>query len=219
MKTICEFLLKNKTAVSTQKNECKPIDLGLKSGLLWADRNVGAENTTDAGDYFMWGSTEPNTNDICNWENFPLNNKSTHLNIQYFNSIKNAVCPNDVLTPEYDAATVILGSEWRLPTKEDFEELIDNTKHKWVENYNDSGVDGMLFTSKTNSKELFMPETGFRYGTSGARTIMSTIYLWNSSLHSSAGNAFNFYCNDSNACCMLFDDCFYGFCLRGVTKQ
>ena len=37
------------------------VDLGLPSGLKWAKCNVGAETETDYGDYFMWGSTKPNT--------------------------------------------------------------------------------------------------------------------------------------------------------------
>ena len=35
--------------------EYKAIDLGLPSGRLWADRNVGAESETDYGLYFQWG--------------------------------------------------------------------------------------------------------------------------------------------------------------------
>ena len=31
------------------------VDLGLPSGLLWADRNIGANNPEDTGLYFAWG--------------------------------------------------------------------------------------------------------------------------------------------------------------------
>ena len=34
------------------------VDLGLPSGTLWADRNVGANAVTDFGDYFAWGETQ-----------------------------------------------------------------------------------------------------------------------------------------------------------------
>lgn len=33
------------------------VDLGLPSGTLWADRNVGASSYEDYGDYFAWGET------------------------------------------------------------------------------------------------------------------------------------------------------------------
>ena len=46
------------------------VDLGLPSGLKWAKCNVGAEKETDYGDYFMWGSTEPNTADECTWVSY-----------------------------------------------------------------------------------------------------------------------------------------------------
>lgn len=39
----------------------KFVDLGLPSGLLWADRNVGASVTSAYGDYFAWGETNPKT--------------------------------------------------------------------------------------------------------------------------------------------------------------
>ena len=31
------------------------VDLGLPSGLKWAKTNLGAENETDFGNYYMWG--------------------------------------------------------------------------------------------------------------------------------------------------------------------
>ena len=37
------------------------VDLGLPSGLLWADRNVGASQPAAYGDYFAWGETKPKT--------------------------------------------------------------------------------------------------------------------------------------------------------------
>lgn len=38
------------------------IDLGLPSGTLWADRNVGADKAEATGDFFAWGETEPKSN-------------------------------------------------------------------------------------------------------------------------------------------------------------
>ena len=35
------------------------VDMGLPSGTLWATCNIGAESSTDFGDYFAWGETEP----------------------------------------------------------------------------------------------------------------------------------------------------------------
>ena len=63
-----------------QIKEYEYVDLGLPSGLKWAKCNVGAETETDFGDYFMWGSTTPNTDTPCNWKNAPFNNGSNSLN-------------------------------------------------------------------------------------------------------------------------------------------
>jgi hypothetical protein len=39
------------------------VDLGLPSGLKWADRNVGASSPEDFGSYFQWGDTDAYTYD------------------------------------------------------------------------------------------------------------------------------------------------------------
>ena len=49
-----------------------------------------------------------------------------------------------------------------MPTKEDFEELEENTNLSWETNFNDSGVQGMKFTSKKDpSKYIFIPASGY----------------------------------------------------------
>ncbi len=49
-----------------------------------------------------------------------------------------------------------------MPTKEDFEELIDETINEWVENFNNSGVNGYKFTNKSDhSKYIFLPAASF----------------------------------------------------------
>lgn len=61
-----------------------------------------------------------------------------------------------------DAAQVNMGGKWHMPTVEQIRELKSNTITCWKTNYNGSGVDGMLFTSKSdNSKKLFLPTCGF----------------------------------------------------------
>ena len=49
--------------IMEQTKQYEYVDLGLPSGLKWAKCNVGATSETDYGDYFQWGSTEPNTAD------------------------------------------------------------------------------------------------------------------------------------------------------------
>ena len=142
------------------------VDLGLPSGKKWAKCNIGAETETDYGDYFMWGSTAPDTDNTCNWAHAPFNNGSSSFDSAYFNAHKSEWLDGDVLKPEYDAAHVIMGGDWRMPTKDDFEELLEGTTNEWVENYKDSGVNGILFTSTSNGNTMFIPAAGYRDGSS-----------------------------------------------------
>ena len=137
------------------------IDLDLPSGLKWAKCNVGAETETEVGDYFQWGSTTSNTVSECTWANAPFNGGSSNYNETYFNSVKDTVCPNGILAKEYDAASQIMGGEWRMPTQTECQELLDYTNHEWT---TINGVKGRKFASKTDeSKYIFIPAAGCYY--------------------------------------------------------
>ena len=215
MKTIYEFLLKNKTTTSTQATDY--VDLGLPSGLLWAKCNIGAKEPTDYGDYFMWGSTKPNTNDICDWKQWPFNGGYDEFNRTYFDLIKDKIYENDTLKRENDAATVILGNEWRMPTKNDFEELFNNTDNKWVLNYNDSKKHGRLFMSKTHGAELFIPACGMRCVD---ETFSENVemYMWTST---TVSNRYWAYCDVFNEWSSKINTAIYvdGLCIRGVQES
>ena len=194
------------------------VDLGLPSGTLWATMNVGATSESDYGDYFMWGSTIPNNDTPCDWEHAPFNNGSSEYDDEYFNSVKNTVCPNDILAKEYDAASHIMGGDWRLPTKAEIQELLDNTTNEGFTNYKGTGVFGCKFTSKTDaSKYVFIPAAGRRNGGS-VNYVGGIIYVWSSSLYTSNpyyawnlmvdlyGWNINYYLGDR----------YYGYAVRGV---
>ena len=126
------------------------VDLGLPSGTLWATCNVGANAPEEYGDYFAWGETAPK--DVYNWSTY-----------QYYDGSNLAkYTGSDGLTtllPEDDAATTNWGNEWRMPTKEEWQELLDNTTNKWT---TQNGVNGRLFTG-SNGNSLFLPAVGFRW--------------------------------------------------------
>ena len=192
------------------------IDLGLPSGLKWAKCNVGAEKETEWGVYFMWGSTTPNTVSECTWANAPFNGGSSNYNETYFNSVKDTVCPNGILAKEYDAASQIMGGEWRMPTQTEYQELLDYTNHEWVENFNGSGVNGRKFTSKTDeSKYIFIPAAGCCYsGSIYCRGIFGGI--WSSSLDPSYNDyALELGFNSGSYDIYDYYRC-YGFSVRSV---
>ena len=161
-KSVVDFLASVMNFAPIEKKEAKIsnsddllyVDLGLPSGLKWAKCNVGAKKETDYGDYFMWGSAEPNTKTTCNWMKNPFNNGSDSCDEEYFNAHKSEwLDDNDNLKSEYDAARANMGGDWRMPTRDDFQELLDNTDSEWIGDYNGTGVDGMKFTPKTDTSK------------------------------------------------------------------
>ena len=191
------------------------VDLDLPSGLKWAKCNVGATSETDYGDYFMWGSAKPNTKTTCNWMKNPFNNGSDSCDEEYFNAHKSEwLDDNGNLKPEYDAATQIMGDGWRMPTKADFQELLDNTDDEWAQV---NGVNGWKFTSRVDeNKYIFIPFSGER--------LDSSFYfqgtfgnVWSSSLNASAPNcAWNLYLDSVGFVVDSDDIRGYGFVVRGV---
>ena len=131
------------------------IDLGLPSGLKWANMNVGAEKETDYGLYFQWGETvgyaDASHSNIDTYRGGGLD----HDSLAAWDS-ENLL--NGILKPEVDAATVNMGSKWRMPTNEDCVELLSNTNYEYTEI---NGVKGGKFINKNDSsKYIFLPFAG-----------------------------------------------------------
>ena len=193
------------------------VDLGLPSGLKWAKCNVGAASETDYGDYFMWGSTKPNTADECNWVTYKYYNGSEDTLTKY-NTYRFYGTVDNITTLESvdDAATQIMGSDWRIPTKDEIQELIDNTDSEWVEDFNGTGVNGRKFTSKADtSKYIFIPAAGC-CSNGSVYNVGYYGYVWSSSLGTSySDNAWYLYFN-SGSCYMSYNNRYDGLSVRGV---
>ena len=200
-----------------QTKKYEYVDLGLPSGLKWAKCNVGAEKETDYGDYFMWGSTIPNNDTPCDWEHAPFNNGSSDYDETYFNSVKDTVCPNGILTKEYDAASQIMGGDWRMPTKAELQELIDYTTNEWFTNYNGTGVNGKKFTG-SNGNSIFIPAADFRSGSSFYGREDYNGDIWSSSLFTSRPKNAWYLNFGSGYCNMGSSDRCNGRSVRGVRK-
>ena len=181
------------------------VDLGLPSGLKWATCNVGAKRPTDYGLYFAWGETTGYTNDQILFGDKEFNSESYTAS---------SISTN--LTLSQDAAHIYMRGNWRMPTKDDWWELIDNCNAKWVNSYEGIGGKGVIFTSKTNNNSIFIPAAGFYYDSS-ASDIDSQVLCWSSSWYSdSKANNFNIDVEvlgttDNLSRC-------YGLTVRGVCK-
>ena len=138
------------------------VDLGLPSGTLWATCNLGAEKPEDYGNYYAWGETQPkdyyywSTYKYCGDEGRTTLTKYCCDSVYGYNGYTDNLT---VLLPEDDAAKVNWGNGWRMPTKEELQELNNNTTSIWTTL---SGVNGRLFTA-SNGNSLFLPAAGSRW--------------------------------------------------------
>jgi hypothetical protein len=130
----------------------------LPSGTLWADRNVGADSPEAYGDHFSWGETSPN--DFYEWKSYKWCEGSNSTITKYCTDSQYGTLDNkDTLDPEDDAATVNMGSEWRMPTYDEFDELIKTCTWEWS-THNDTK--GYKITGP-NGNSIFLPAAGYRY--------------------------------------------------------
>ena len=104
------------------------VDLGLPSGLLWAKSNMGTTDPTEIGDYYAWGETSTKRKYYISTYKYYKTTISKILEILKY-SEKDW---KTVLDPEDDAARAILGVGYRIPTQEDWQELLDNCKWEAV---------------------------------------------------------------------------------------
>ena len=116
---------------------CDFIDLGLPSGTLWCNKNIGAESQYDSGLYFSYGSIEGKSKDSVldkkdfSWDDykFALGQmfKITKYTTDYSYS-ENGTSDNFAeLLPDDDIATVLYGNGYKTPSLEDFNELFEYT--------------------------------------------------------------------------------------------
>jgi hypothetical protein len=201
------------------------VDLGLPSGIKWADRNVGASSPEEYGSYFQWGNpstyvtcvnsnitaaelaaifdpdgveiTKDNIGELLKMIGFDTTDlRVLSLNIfpsefeqdfsrekyLYYNSETSRYSKYNnednltVLESSDDAAYIHMGSNYRMPTSEDIQELISNTTHIFVDRngneYNENEVNGAIsaelgnfkhvkLISKFNNNAIIIPAAGY----------------------------------------------------------
>jgi hypothetical protein len=168
-----------RAVVSTVNEEPAPVvnkvDLGLPSGTLWADRNVGADSPEAYGDYFAWGETEPK--DDYSWSTYKWSQGSYNYNKYCTNRNYGTVDDKTVLDVEDDAAYVNMGAEWRMPTEDELYELISECTWTWT---TQNGTNGYKVTGP-NGNSIFLPAAGCRNGSS-LNNAGSNGYYWSALL-------------------------------------
>ena len=186
------------------KIEYEYVDLGLPSGLKWATCNVGANSPEEYGLYFAWGETT----------GYTAEQVRSGVRVFNFASYTASAISAD-LTLAQDAAHVNLGGNWRMPTKDDWQELIDNCNVVWTDDYNGTMVRGRVFTSKVNGKSVFFPAAGWGYNSSVDFVGSHGNYL-SASWYSSTDAWYLYFNSGSQTLGTLYRYC--GYSVRGVCE-
>lgn len=142
------------------------VDLGLS--VYWCSCNVGAESPEEYGDYFAWGETKPKSKYNGKTYSYYDSNKAQYIDIG-----------EDIAGTEYDAATVNLGSDWRMPTADEMSELLKECSWKWSQI---GGNNGYVVTGPSGNS-IFIPAAGF----SGSYNVGEWVYYYTSSSNSDKG--------------------------------
>ena len=183
------------------------IDLGLPSGLKWASFNLGASSPQEIGNLYRWGETEPRQGYEDPYTN-PMEFYKWSVGIKYgMNTFYylTKYCQNSeygyngfkdnktILEPEDDAAYFNLGGKWRMPTDEEWSELLNNCSWEYI-----SETGGRTVTGP-NGNSIFFPSIS---------KVRITGWFWTSNLDT---NDFT----SGSAWCAYFDDTIY----QGLGEQ
>ena len=146
------------------------IDLGMPSGVKWASFNLGATKAEENGRQFAWGETTPKNE--FGWSTYKWCKGSENTITKYcwdssygYNGF---VDNKRQLDLSDDAANAQLKGEFRTPTCDDWKEMLEHTTHQWTNNYNGTGVAGLVCKSTVSgytTKQIFLPAA--RYGSCG----------------------------------------------------
>ena len=189
------------------KDQHEYVDLGLS--VKWATCNIGADMPEEYGDYYAWGELEPK--ESFTWENYRFRTRgydegtvrlSKYTSFVYTGMYdENGISIADdktLLELEDDVAHVMWGGNWRLPTDEEMNELIDSCTWIWTTL---NGVKGCRVTSNRPGyadRSIFLPY--YYGGTSG------DVGYWFGSFNANSND------NDATACLWI---CFDGHIRSG----
>ena len=177
----------DKTPVSLP--EPKYVDLGLPSGTLWADRNLGASAPEGIGGYYAWGETDEKTR--YTWNTYLCSSKNacaTDSDPIYADGLITVQTAWDYITgysgniagTKYDVASKNWGTAWAMPTKEQLDELINycTSKKEYI-----NGTNCWEYTGP-NGNSIIIPTVGGYKDDQSTKEADGRCYLWTSTIHS-----------------------------------
>lgn len=141
-----------------QFGKVNAVDLGLS--VLWADCNVGGDSESPIGGLYGWAD--------------PTGEKTSQNVADYLEIIGGTYVktPRNISGTQYDISAAKWGQGWRMPSKEDWKELIEKCKWTKEKAFHVYGyrVEG------PNGNSIFLPNTGLRFGETISNTDAG--YYW-----------------------------------------
>lgn len=219
------------------------VDLGLPSGTLWATRNIGDEKYEGECVYFSWGATLPIPYSVYYQD--PLQPQKKHQKrskvyggMMSFNHIYKYYKDGDrhkitkyCSLSEYgnegytdtlstleridDAASILWGEDWCIPTKDQWEELLEQCTWKHIWKFD---LDGYEVIGESG-QSIFLPESGYRSGF-GYLYVPAEGCYWSSSLNTTdPSSAYSIYFDSEkiDSICTLADRP-WGLTIRPVRR-
>ena len=183
-------------------SEMEVVDLGLS--VKWATCNLGASKPTEYGGYYQWAGTKDvsDTKIKLSWDNCPYHtglSSSSGWTKYNMDPSYGTVDDKAVLESMDDAASVVLGGKWRMPTYEEWKELLNTDNCSWTWTAID-GVNGYKVQSNKSGYTdnwIFLPAAGYR-NNDGFNYLGSSGGYWSSSLksgHPGYAGCMGFYSN------------------------
>lgn len=171
------------------------VDLGLS--VKWATCNVGTYNPEYPGMHYAWGETTPKVSYN------ESNSKTAGVNMGDISG-----------NPNYDVARATWGGTWRLPTIEEFKELIQCCTWTWTTL---KGTKGYKVTSRRNGNSIFLPAAGEHKDSSLNYAGSEGIY-WSSSPYNSHRYLASVILFSSSECDTGWGSRYFGFSVRAVCE-
>lgn len=132
------------------------VDLGLPSRTMWAGWNIGANSPKEEGEYYAWGETEPKSE--YDWNNY-FDIEQITPTIEFKKYHVNGIL--SIVRTERDIALKKWGKPWKMPTKDQLEELINYSSMHRVKFPNESKM--YILITGPNGKSILFPLAGEKY--------------------------------------------------------
>ena len=214
------------------------VDLGIEGGILWADKNIGATNVYDYGDYFAWGETTKK--ETYNWSTYKYVNAYNQLT-KYCNDSeygKDGFTDELTVLESADDVAYTQNTNWSMPTTKEFATLKSSCYWVWTNDY--SGKKGYIVYKNQGSEagavvassgtavdgystaddtHIFLPAAS-RRDESGLGSAGSQVFYWSSSLSTVRQYyTYRLYFLNGGVYAQNHDNRYYGQSVRAVRRK